>query len=356
MRTTVTDPFTSSFLVHYQQSITLELSRLQETLQTERRSRLETEETDTQYFCSHTVATVLKAMGVLPQSIPSTEYLPYSFSSEVGLPLLRGATFSNEVFVRGTHEDSLCSPVGKSAQDLAAAIQRVLSESGERGEEEAKMGEGEMSGDDGDNVESGKNDHVENEENDHVSNKENDHIDSEKNDHVDDNSPTDMEKVRKAVETVKKDISTLLTPEDLSYLQTQLHLTRALGRASPTTLRSLLQAMTMCLLSSLSSVEASTSPATRSSSPPPAWRSVHCSEEMSTSTTGRRRRVNPWRSVAVPSRFWESPPILPTRSSSHASPQTTLPRWLALRRQTCRLLRLRRQEFTNWSDGDSSGA
>ena len=152
----MTDPFTSAFLVHYQQSVALELSRLQETLQTERRSRLETEETDAQYFCSHTVATVLKAMGVLPQSIPSTEYLPYSFSSEVGLPLLRGATFSSEVFLRGTHEDSLCSPGGKSAQDLAAAIQRVLSEGNKQEEEDEKVVGGD--GDDDGNEKVGEND------------------------------------------------------------------------------------------------------------------------------------------------------------------------------------------------------
>ena len=322
----MTDPFTSAFLVHYQQSIALELSRLQETLQTERRSRLETEETDAQYFCSHTVATVLKAMGVLPQSIPSTEYLPYSFSSEVGLPLLRGATFSSEVFLRGTHEDSLCSPGGKSAQDLAAAIQRVLSEGNKQEEEDEKVVGGD--GDDDDDEKVGEND--------------NDHDNDQEEGKENDNAAIDVKKVRKAVETVKKDISTLLTPEDLSYLQTQLHLTKALGRASPATLRAFLQAMTMSLPSPVSSVEASISLVTRFRSPPPAWRSARCSAETSTSTTGRRPPANLSRSVAASSRCWASLPTLPTRSSSRASPQTTLPRWLVRQRQMYRRQRLRR--------------
>lgn len=291
-------------------------------------------------------------MGVLPQSIPSTEYLPYSFSSEVGLPLLRGATFSSEVFLRGTHEDSLCSPVGKSAQDLAAAIQRVLSEGSKQEKEEkvADASDGKVTDASDEKVETS--DEKVADASDQTGSADGSQMES----NVDGTSTVDVEKVRKAVETVKKDISTLLTPEDLSYLQTQLHLTKTLGRASPATLRSLLQAMTMSLFSFPSSVEASTSPATRSNLPPPAWRSVRCSEEMSTSTTGRKRRVNPWRNVAAFSRFWESPLILPTPSSSHASRRTTLPHWLARRHRMCRRLRLRRQESTSWSDGDSSGA
>ena len=287
----MTDPFTSAFLVHYQQSIALELSRLQETLQTERRSRLETEETDAQYFCSHTVATVLKAMGVLPQS----------------------------------HEDSLCSPGGKSAQDLAAAIQRMLSEGNKQEEEGEKV----VGGDgDYDDEKVGEND--------------NDHDNDQEEDKENDNAAIDVKKVRKAVETVKKDISTLLTPEDLSYLQTQLHLTKALGRASPATLRAFLQAMTMSLPSPVSSVEASISLATRFRSPPPAWRSARCSAETSTSTTGRRPPANHSRSVAASSRCWASPPTLPMRSSSRASPQTMSPRWLVRQRQMYRRQRLRR--------------
>ena len=67
-------------------------------------------------------------MGVLPQSVPATEYLPYSFTSEMGLPLLRGATFSNEVFLRGKQEDIFCSLGGQPAGFLAEALKKILEE------------------------------------------------------------------------------------------------------------------------------------------------------------------------------------------------------------------------------------
>lgn len=161
-----------------------ELSKLREDIQKERHSRLETEDTNAEFFCSHTVAVVLKAMGVLPQTVPSTEYLPYSFSSEVGLPLLRGATFSKEVFLRGTDESSYCSVGGYSAEVLAKAIQKVIENEGSGSEEKEEAN------------------------------------DSTKEENVND------QKEEETVVPITQDIPSLLTPADLKYLQTQLRLTR----------------------------------------------------------------------------------------------------------------------------------
>ena len=178
-----------------------ELSKLREDIQKERHSRLETEDTNAEFFCSHTVAVVLKAMGVLPQTVPSTEYLPYSFSSEVGLPLLRGATFSKEVFLRGTDESSYCSVGGYSAEVLAKAIQKVIENEGSGSEEK-----------------------------------------EEANDSTNEENVNDQ-KEEETVVPITQDIPSLLTPADLKYLQTQLRLTRILGRASQASIASILHSM-----------------------------------------------------------------------------------------------------------------
>lgn len=193
--------------------MTNELSKLKEDIQKERHSRLETEDTNAEFFCSHTVAVVLKAMGVLPQTVPSTEYLPYSFSSEVGLPLLRGATFSKEVFLRGTHESSLCSVGGYSAEVLAEAIQKVIESGGKVTE---KVSEEDGSEKDVKEVKEG------------------------------DDPKKEREEV--APKQTSQDIPSLITPDDLKYLHTQLRLTRTLGRASPASIDSLLRSMKLSLL------------------------------------------------------------------------------------------------------------
>lgn len=69
-------------------------------------SKLENKERNSSYFCSQGTAAILKSIGVLPQNIPTTEYMPYSFSSDVHLPLLKGANFSPEIYLRGQAKDS----------------------------------------------------------------------------------------------------------------------------------------------------------------------------------------------------------------------------------------------------------
>lgn len=226
MNTTVLDPFTYDLLLHSQNNVTSELSKLQEDIQKERHSRLETEDTNAEFFCSHTVAVVLKAMGVLPQTVPSTEYLPYSFSSEVGLPLLRGATFSKEVFLRGTHESSYCSAGGYSAEVLAMAIQKViesgLSEEGVAVQEEKA---------------------IENEEAATMS--------GEKATVNEETATVQEEKAigneDEVVTPITQDIPSLLTPADLKYLKTQLRLTRSLGRTSSASIDSILRSMKLSM-------------------------------------------------------------------------------------------------------------
>ena len=94
----------ASFIEESKASLNQELASLSKQIQSERHSRVANTETDAEFFCSQSVATILKAMGILPASIPTTEYLPYSFSSTIGLPLLKGASLSKEVFIRGNNE------------------------------------------------------------------------------------------------------------------------------------------------------------------------------------------------------------------------------------------------------------
>ena len=107
----------SSFVKTAKSSIEEECASLESLLQTERKSRVANSETNAEFFCSQSVATVLKAMGVLPSSIPTTEYLPCSFSSYIGLPLLKGASFSKEVYIRGICETMSALAVPKVSEE-----------------------------------------------------------------------------------------------------------------------------------------------------------------------------------------------------------------------------------------------
>lgn len=172
------DPVMSSFVKTAKSSIEEECASLESLLQTERKSRVANSETNAEFFCSQSVATVLKAMGVLPSSIPTTEYLPCSFSSYIGLPLLKGASFSKEVYIRGSGETMSVLTVPK------------VSEEGEKmeGSDVSVEGKEKMEG--------------------------------------------------KAFSYTIKDV---LTPDQFQYLQTQLRLSRSFGRCSDDTLHALLQ-------------------------------------------------------------------------------------------------------------------
>lgn len=172
------DPVMSSFVKTAKSSIEEECASLESLLQTERKSRVANSETNAEFFCSQSVATVLKAMGVLPSSIPTTEYLPCSFSSYIGLPLLKGASFSKEVYIRGSGETMSVLTVPK------------VSEEGEKmeGSDVSVEGKEKMEG--------------------------------------------------KAFGYTIKDV---LTPDQFQYLQTQLRLSRSFGRCSDDTLHALLQ-------------------------------------------------------------------------------------------------------------------
>ena len=214
------DPLTSYFLQSVISSLETQYSKLQEVIQSERKSRLEGEDTDNEFFCSQSVAHVLKAMNVLPASVPSTEYLPYSFSSEVELPLLRGASFSKELFIRGNRS----SVFGGNKEEFIASIQKAISECGcdENGnskclEEIHTISQNEGLVDKVEKDEVGKVDEV-------------DEVDEEKH-----NIPHD-------------DVLSILSPEDLKYVLTQLRMTRAFGRTSIENLKHLLQSMKMYVL------------------------------------------------------------------------------------------------------------
>ena len=185
------DPVMSSLVKTAKSSIEEECASLESLLQTERKSRVANSETNAEFFCSQSVATVLKAMGVLPSSIPTTEYLPCSFSSYIGLPLLKGASFSKEVYIRGSGETMSVLTVPK------------VSEEGEKmeGSDVSVEGSEKMEGD--------------------VKKMEGN------------------EKMEgKAFSYTIKDV---LTPDQLQYLQTQLRLSRSFGRCSDDTLHTLLQ-------------------------------------------------------------------------------------------------------------------
>ena len=179
------DPVMSSFVKTAKSSIEEECASLESLLQTERKSRVANSETNAEFFCSQSVATVLKAMGVLPSSIPTTEYLPCSFSSYIGLPLLKGASFSKEVYIRGSGETMSVLTVPK------------VSEEGEKMEGDVKKMEGDVKKMEGNEKMEGK-----------------------------------------AFGYTIKDV---LTPDQFQYLQTQLRLSRSFGRCSDDTLHALLQ-------------------------------------------------------------------------------------------------------------------
>lgn len=188
---------TSLFINIASSSLQKELSDMQEVIQKERKSRLEGEEVDNEFFCSHSVAHILKAMNVLPSSIPSTEYLPFSFSSEVELPLLRGASFSKELFLRGQKSTVFGeTSVSEATNFFIELVQNALlntEENEEKGEEPEK---------------------TEQNEEDYVT-------------------------------APHEDVLSLLSTDDLNYILTQLRLTRSLGRTSIGSLKQFLQSMKM---------------------------------------------------------------------------------------------------------------
>lgn len=176
---------------------------MQEVIQKERKSRLEGEEVDNEFFCSHSVAHILKAMNVLPSSIPSTEYLPFSFSSEVELPLLRGASFSKELFLRGQKSTVFGeTSVTEATNYFIELVQNAL----------LKTEEKEETSEDSENTENTEK--VEKPEEDYVT-------------------------------APHEDVLSLLSTDDLNYILTQLRLTRSLGRTSVGSLKQFLQSMKM---------------------------------------------------------------------------------------------------------------
>ena len=188
------DPVMSSFVKTAKSSIEEECASLESLLQTERKSRVANSETNAEFFCSQSVATVLKAMGVLPSSIPTTEYLPCSFSSYIGLPLLKGASFSKEVYIRGSGETMSVLAVPKVSEEGEKMEGSDVSVEGKEKMEGSEKMEGDVKKMEGDEKMEGK-----------------------------------------AFSYTIKDV---LTPDQLQYLQTQL---RSFGRCSDDTLHTLLQ-------------------------------------------------------------------------------------------------------------------
>ena len=223
------------------QSLEKELAGLQELIQKERKSRLEGEDSTNEFFCSQSVAHVLKAMNVLPQTVPTTEYLPYSFSSEVELPLLRGATFSKELFVRGTKNDIFGSNSGNATTNqLIELIQEAIINGKMKDCEKAEdclpafVKESEREDDNVNKkaVEGESSQSVEGESN--QSTEANANQSTEANSNQITTSPVPHE-----------DVLSILSKKDLNYILTQLRLTRTFGRSSPDSLKQLLQSMKM---------------------------------------------------------------------------------------------------------------
>lgn len=223
------------------QSLEKELIDLQELIQKERKSRLEGEDSTNEFFCSQSVAHVLKAMNVLPQTVPTTEYLPYSFSSEVELPLLRGATFSKELFVRGTKNDVFGGTSGNATTNqLIELIQEAIINGKMKDCEKAEnclpafVKESERKDDNVNKkaVEGGLSQSVEGESN--QSTEANANQSTEANSNQITTSPVPHE-----------DVLSILSKKDLNYILTQLRLTRTFGRSSPDSLKQLLQSMKM---------------------------------------------------------------------------------------------------------------
>ena len=257
------------------QSLEKELIDLQELIQKERKSRLEGEDSTNEFFCSQSVAHVLKAMNVLPQTVPTTEYLPYSFSSEVELPLLRGATFSKELFVRGTKNDVFGGSSGKATTNqLIELIQEAIMNGKMKDCEKAedclpafvKESEGEEDKEsvNGKVVECGSSQSVEDESSQSTEANTSQSVEANTNQSVEGGSSQSVEaNTNQSVEggssqsteantnqpptppVPHEDVLSLLSKKDLNYILTQLHLTRTFGRSSPDSLKQLLQSMKM---------------------------------------------------------------------------------------------------------------
>ena len=198
------DPVMSSFVKTAKSSIEEDCASLESLLQTERKSRVANSETNAEFFCSQSVATVLKAMGVLPSSIPTTEYLPCSFSSYIGLPLLKGASFSKEVYIRGSGETMSVLTVPKVSEEGEKMEGSDVSVEGKEKMEGSEKMEGDVKKMEGDVKKMEGNEKMEG----------------------------------KAFGYTIKDV---LTPDQFQYLQTQLRLSRSFGRCSDDTLHALLQ-------------------------------------------------------------------------------------------------------------------
>lgn len=270
------DPLTLSLLSQSLSSLRSEQQELSNAIQTERKSRLESKDSSSAFFCSHSVAVVLRSLGVLPSSVPATEYLPYSFSSEMNLPLLKGATFSGEVFLRGTKNDVFASS-GQIVDELYATMVKRKNEEKEeeegvgvekeRGENEriAKQVDQKRSDGNGDeefypsgNNEMNANNHENENENENESIDHENETENVKHPEVipsqsrlssfnqqPSRSSLDSTTSIEGVSVPHRDVASILSPSDLSYIITQLRLTRPLARSSNASLLDLLQHMAM---------------------------------------------------------------------------------------------------------------
>ena len=258
------DPLTLSLLSQSLSSLRSEQQELSNAIHSERKSRLESEDTSSAYFCSHSVAVVLRSLGVLPSSVPATEYLPYSFSSEMNLPLLKGATFSSEVFLRGTKNDLFAS-TEKIVDELYAMMVKRKSEEEEINETKQIIDSTEQTELENHETEEFHPSSQHETEEFHPSSQhetEEFHPSSQHethspplsiSDHPIDTSSSeepigpslDTSPSTETVSVPHRDVTSILSPSDVSYILTQLRLTRPLARASDASLLQLLQHMTM---------------------------------------------------------------------------------------------------------------
>ena len=70
---------------------------------------------------------------------------------------------------------------------------------------------------------------------------------SDENDLAKEKKENVTEEEEEIVTPITQDIPSLLTPADLKYLQTQLRLTRTLGRTSPASIDSILRSMKLSM-------------------------------------------------------------------------------------------------------------
>ena len=302
------DPLTLSLLSQSLSSLRNEQQELSSALQTERKSKLESEDTSSAFFCSHSVAVILRSLGVLPSSVPATEYLPYSFSSEMNLPLLKGATFSSEVFLRGTKDD-LFGSTEKIVEELyATMVKRSGEEEGsdaegmgasQRNEKENESGSGLNGNGNQNGNQNGNESRLNGNENQNENqsrlngnqsrlneNQNQSRLNSGENESSNrwnesqtpgfpqsstpqsgNSPPSETNQTEAAsraeatppptpvspvspvspegVSVPHRDVASVLSPDDLAYVITQLRLTRPLARASDASLRALLQHMAM---------------------------------------------------------------------------------------------------------------